>query len=1165
MADTSIVVKLIDETRAGFQSINSNLDSLDRNASALKSSFDGLKTAAAAFVGVLASRSALDFVNTIQTMDNRLKLVTKSQGELNTTFEGLFDVAQKTRAPLTETVDLYSKLAQNQEVSRQSSEDLRKVTEAFTTSLAISGTSGQAAAGAITQFAQAMASGKLSGDEFRTMAEANPRLLQAISEQTKIARENLKEMASKGFLTAEIAATALKQALPELQKEMANTDVTVSQAITNMVSKFQELGRSFLEESGTSAALVDAIQFITENMENLIPIIKLVGVALAAVFVYFAPWTAALAAVSAAVVYFSDKLGPIAQTILDAFGKALEAVVPKLAGVGAALLALANLENPFTAYTKASEESAASFVKNTAVNKDLKAATDQTSESTKKATGLTDEMKTAFDRAGLSQELTKTKLGDYLKTLDEGIKLAGMDKDAKEAQQAVTKALQAAEEDHAKNKTKLSAEEKARIEETVRDKISETQRIRAQFEEQTKDREDAYKKAVELLNKFAQDAKKQQDDQLSATEKFTKDSLDIEAAYNDALLKGQNLTAAERRKIEEDYHLAVRGIQTQALSDLTKEYGKYAEDSKNNTQQFVDAKAKIEEAYRIAMTDAESLTAEEVKRINDNRDKALLGAQNKFSEDYRKTAEEARTSEMTATQKFTDAMKQLDDAFKAGLIASQEQYDALRLAAQNKFGEEFKKAADQQRKDEMTASEKYAEAIFKLNEAQNAGLITSQEQYDLVRRKIEKEYRDDVTKEYSNLYGVLTEKIQQFTGLNTKEFGLLKDTVKLVFGVDIDTIIKQAFAEFIKYVIGFRQAGDSEIGLFTGIFSKIFGKSGSGAKEVGDFASEGTSLLKGFGTGGEGIFSSIGSVISSVFSGGLNVIAKFASSAFDILKGLGKGAGSIFDSIGGFIGDVFSGGGGGILDTVIDGVGSLLDFGSSAGSVLGSIGEGLGVVGSALGTIGLAAAGIGIITGIGDALGLDKLFGVGAYGSAAQAEKAHSAIASREANDRAAYTEGSQQNKALKFQASKDRVAGGMGFAYDYFALGLPLPNPSYRAQSAKSITSALKNIYGVDIAESQVPKSYHYALGGIVNRQTMFPMDGGSVGIAGEAGPEAILPLSRGANGELGVQGGGPVNISFTINAIDSRGIDQLLVEKRQFITNMVRSATAERGRKVF
>jgi len=1125
MADTSIVVKLIDETRAGFQSINSNLDSLDRNASALKSSFDGLKTAAAAFVGVLASKSALDFVDTIQSMDNRLKLVTKSQSELNTTFQGLFDVAQRTRAPLTETVDLYSKLSQNQEVSRQSSEDLRKVTEAFTTSLAISGTSGQAAAGAITQFGQAMAAGKIQGDEFRTMAEANPKLLQIISEQTGRAREELKELASKGFLTAEIAAIALKQALPQLQSEMANTDVTVRQAITQMVNQFQELGRAFLDSSGTSTALVEAIQYITANMDNLIPIIKLVGVALAAVFVYFAPWTAALAAVSAAVVYFSDKLGPIAQTILDAFGKALEAVVPKLAGVGAALIALVNLENPFTAYTKASEESAASFVKTTGTTNDLKKATEQNAESTKKATVVTDDMKAAFDRAGLSQELAKTKLGDYLKTLDEGIKLAGMDKDAKEAQQAVTKALQAAEEDHAKNKTKLSAEEKARIEETVRDKISETQRIRAQFDEQNKDREDAYKKAVELLNKFASDAKKQQDEQLTATEKFTQDSLAIEAAYNDALLKGHNLTAAERKKIEEDYHLAVRGIQTQALSDLTKEYGKYAEESKTNTQQFVDAKAKIEEAYRIAMTDAESLTAEEIKRINDNRDKALLGAQ-------------------------------------------------------TKFGEDFKKAADEQRKAEMTSTEEYADAIQKLNEAQNAGLITSQEQYDAVRRKIEKEYRDDVTKEYGALYGLLTEKVQQFTGMNSKEFGLLKDTVKLVFGVDIDTIIKQAFAEFIKYVIGFRQAGESEVGMFTGIFSKIFGKSGSGAKEVGDFASESTGILKGFGTGGEGIFSSIGNVISSVFNGGFSVIAKFASSAFDVLKGLGSGAGSIFSSIGGFIGNAFSavtGGGSSVLSSVISGVGSLLDFGSGAGSVLSSIGSGLGAVGSALGTIGSVALGVGGIMAFGGlvdkvASGLDRwLFGPS------------DAEVNQQMTAGAAQKTATQNTNAQKVQDLTSRYGimnlGGPKYRVTDFQTGATQDRTISNVTAATQLGAQLTGLSGQGLAAYFFSGSTQYgakglafdngnvtkyALGGIIDRPTMFATNQG-VAIGGEAGTEAILPLSRGPNGELGVQGGGPININFTINAVDARGIDQLLVERRQFITNMVRSATAERGRKVF
>ena len=56
------------------------------------------------------------------------------------------------------------------------------------------------------------------------------------------------------------------------------------------------------------------------------------------------------------------------------------------------------------------------------------------------------------------------------------------------------------------------------------------------------------------------------------------------------------------------------------------------------------------------------------------------------------------------------------------------------------------------------------------------------------------------------------------------------------------------------------------------------------------------------------------------------------------------------------------------------------------------------------------------------------------------------------------------------------------------------------------------------------------FANGGVVNRPTAFGMSGG-LGVAGEAGPEAILPLSRGPGGNLGVEAASPV-----VNVIDQR-----------------------------
>lgn len=57
------------------------------------------------------------------------------------------------------------------------------------------------------------------------------------------------------------------------------------------------------------------------------------------------------------------------------------------------------------------------------------------------------------------------------------------------------------------------------------------------------------------------------------------------------------------------------------------------------------------------------------------------------------------------------------------------------------------------------------------------------------------------------------------------------------------------------------------------------------------------------------------------------------------------------------------------------------------------------------------------------------------------------------------------------------------------------------------------------------------FAYGGVVNSPTTFGMSGGRTGLMGEAGPEAIMPLKRGSDGKLGVEGGGNVTVHQTFN----------------------------------
>ncbi len=82
------------------------------------------------------------------------------------------------------------------------------------------------------------------------------------------------------------------------------------------------------------------------------------------------------------------------------------------------------------------------------------------------------------------------------------------------------------------------------------------------------------------------------------------------------------------------------------------------------------------------------------------------------------------------------------------------------------------------------------------------------------------------------------------------------------------------------------------------------------------------------------------------------------------------------------------------------------------------------------------------------------------------------------------------------------------------------------------------------------------FARGGIVDRPTIFPMAHG-LGLMGEAGPEAVMPLTRTAGGELGVKaegnGGGETHITMNINAVDSRSFVEMMRTNRASVESIV------------
>lgn len=88
------------------------------------------------------------------------------------------------------------------------------------------------------------------------------------------------------------------------------------------------------------------------------------------------------------------------------------------------------------------------------------------------------------------------------------------------------------------------------------------------------------------------------------------------------------------------------------------------------------------------------------------------------------------------------------------------------------------------------------------------------------------------------------------------------------------------------------------------------------------------------------------------------------------------------------------------------------------------------------------------------------------------------------------------------------------------------------------SISNVMNSFVSSLVAPQPFAKGGAFSKNGIVSAPTLFGF-GGKAGIMGEAGPEAVMPLSRGADGRLGIVASGPnsqpVNVVFNVNANDA------------------------------
>jgi phage-related minor tail protein len=126
--------------------------------------------------------------------------------------------------------------------------------------------------------------------------------------------------------------------------------------------------------------------------------------------------------------------------------------------------------------------------------------------------------------------------------------------------------------------------------------------------------------------------------------------------------------------------------------------------------------------------------------------------------------------------------------------------------------------------------------------------------------------------------------------------------------------------------------------------------------------------------------------------------------------------------------------------------------------------------------------------------------------------------------------------------------------------LALSMAKLAFRA-AFKPIEQAIGGAFGQMFGGLGEVMPSLFADGGVVAAPTAFNMGNGRTGIAGEAGPEAILPLQRGADGRLGVRSSGEgraITINFHVTATDAASFRRSEAQ----INAMLNRAVARGGR---
>jgi tape measure domain-containing protein len=245
-----------------------------RHMSIAETTLRAMITAATTYLSLNFAKGVIESADAFTMMQAKLKIATGSMDDAVAAQKGLFQLAQKIRAPMEDTAKLFTRMSVPMDKMGKGTQETRDHIEGLMLALKLNGATAAEASSAMLQYSQSVNAGRLNGGEFNAIAEAAPSILRAIEAElratgrwTNLTTETLKEMGSKGEISFDLMHRAMMRALPGMRDQFNTLPVTVDGAMQRIKNAwFMAVG-----EMGQDTELTKRINESLSKLEAALP------------------------------------------------------------------------------------------------------------------------------------------------------------------------------------------------------------------------------------------------------------------------------------------------------------------------------------------------------------------------------------------------------------------------------------------------------------------------------------------------------------------------------------------------------------------------------------------------------------------------------------------------------------------------------------------------------------------------------------------------------------------------------------------------------------------------------------------------------------------------------------------------------------------------------